>query len=485
MVFLDLFKKQAQLHPEKILIQTADREISFNEFDVITSNLAAQLLEKEIAEVNDKNERSTIAISVGNVFKAACLLFGILKAGFNCALIHHEYNDEIVQGMLAHQEIDICISDSILDANSFINIDKFDFASIKKTENMQLSKNVFDGKIITFTSGSTGRPKRTPLNEASALNFMRFFSEELDKDKIGTFLMSCSPAFSMGVINVLMCTSFGYKLCASEQAEYYKNTFFLLKLMGDMNCDIIMTSTSLLDVIGSSTLFLNRLPRCLKLIFTGGEGLKCSVLLRKELKLRNIRLFNNYGTTETLGVANYDVDFEFINERNNIVAVGKALPNLSISVFDEDGQPCFLRDGEVGIAFQFDNPLTKDENDFFKTGDIGFLDENGMLHITGRSDDYCKIRGFRINLKGIESALAQIPDVSNSLVFVKETQSGNKSICAAIVDSHYDEVRIKKYLRDMLPEYMIPTKYKFYDVFPSTPSGKRDKIKIVKEFSDA
>ena len=485
MVFLDLFKKQAQLHPDKILIQTVDSGISFKEFDIITSGIASQLLERGIADTNDANERTTVAINVGNIFKASCLLFGILKAGFNCALIHHEYNDEILQGMLARQEIDICISDYIIDADRFINVNNFDFAVNEKAVKPQARLTDENGKIITFTSGSTGRPKRTSLNEASALNFMNFFSGALDKDKIGTFLMSCSPAFSMGVINILMCTSFGYKLCASEQAEYYKNTFLLLKLMGDMSCDVIMTSTSFLDVIGSSKLFFNKLPRCLRLIFTGGECLKCSLLLRQELKARNIRLFNNYGTTETLGIANYDVDFEFISERDNVASVGKALPNLKISVFDEDGQTCVCKEGEIGVAFQFDNPLTKDKNEFFKTGDIGAFDENGMLHITGRADDYCKIRGFRINLKGIESALAQIPDVSNSLVFVKEAQSGNKSICAAIIDSHCDEGRIKKHLRDMLPEYMIPTKYKFYDAFPSTPSGKRDKLKIIKEFSDA
>ena len=168
----------------------------------------------------------------------------------------------------------------------------------------------------------------------------------------------------------------------------------------------------------------------------------------------------------------------------NIEIIENQKKSLNISVFDEDGQPCVRREGEIGVSFQFENPLTKDESDFFKTGDIGMLDENGMLHITGRADDYCKIRGFRINLKGIENALAQISDVNNSFVFVKDTHSGTKKICAAIIDSHCDEERIKKCLRDMLPDYMIPTKYKFYEVFPSTPSGKKDKMKIIQEFLD-
>ena len=122
----------------------------------------------------------------------------------------------------------------------------------------------------------------------------------------------------------------------------------------------------------------------------------------------------------------------------------------------------------------------------YRTGDLGRYLPDGNIEYLGRIDHQVKIRGFRIELGEIESNLKQHPGVQQAVVVARETPSGDKRLVAYVVlkDSAKKQqagedgagpIDLRAYLRDKLPDYMLPAMYVMLEALPLTPSGKVDR----------
>jgi len=109
----------------------------------------------------------------------------------------------------------------------------------------------------------------------------------------------------------------------------------------------------------------------------------------------------------------------------------------------------------------------------YKTGDLARYRPDGNIEFLGRADHQVKIRGFRIELGEIEAALRQHPTVREVVVLAREDTPGEKRLVAYVVaDSTTDELR--RFLKDKLPEYMVPAVFVPLDTMPLLPNGKID-----------
>lgn len=124
------------------------------------------------------------------------------------------------------------------------------------------------------------------------------------------------------------------------------------------------------------------------------------------------------------------------------------------------------------------NPFSnKPEDRLYVTGDIARYRSNGDLEYLGRNDNQVKIRGFRIELGEIEALLAKHPDIRDNVVMVREDQPGNKRLAAYIVTDREESpasADLRQFLKDRLPEYMIPSAFVRMEALPLTPNGKTD-----------
>jgi acyl carrier protein len=114
----------------------------------------------------------------------------------------------------------------------------------------------------------------------------------------------------------------------------------------------------------------------------------------------------------------------------------------------------------------------------YKTGDLARYQPDGTIEFLGRIDHQVKIRGFRIELGEIESVLAQHPEINEVVVTVREDQPGDKRLIAYLTHSQQellDVNAIRLFLKEMLPEYMVPSAFVLLDKFPLTPNGKIDR----------
>lgn len=472
-MIINQFAKNVKKYPNLTAMQNEDRSHTYLTLDKISTALSGYF-----QHVLNVRASEIVGLQINDVLDITPIILGLLKAGCVCAVFHNDYSEEALREIIVNNHISYLVTDKDSVAIDVMHLSSADIIS-KAIESGLTADNKAGGGIMTFTSGTTGTPKPIALNIESAFNFMEFFSNELRAVNVNSLYMCTSPAFSMGLINILLSLCFHFKLYTSKAKEYYKNIFFTLNQIGAYQCGAIMVPTSFVHLLDEQQLLQKKMPESIRLIFVGGECLKLSRQIASFFKDRKIVLFNNYGTTETLGIANYSVDYDSEYIGGASIPVGRAIPNISIGIFDDDGTPVKTDViGRVGIRFNFKNVLTYSPTETYFTNDLGVLDNNGNLIIKGRSDDYIKVRSFRVNRTGVEIAIQQIEGIKDVVVTAVEGTIGDTKLVAAVTGEERDTEKIRTELLKKLPSYMVPTKIIHLDTFPKNGSGKKDRKAI-------
>ena len=227
----------------------------------------------------------------------------------------------------------------------------------------------------------------------------------------------------------------------------------------------------------------------LKYLFLGGEELP-SALVRELQTITTAEIHNMYGPTET-AVWSATHQVEQVNGR---IPVGRPIANTEIYILDKFLQPVpvgtpgdlyiggigvvrgYLQRPDLTAAKFLPDPFSRRPGScFYATGDRARFLEDGTIDFLGRLDKQVKIRGYRIELEEIENALNSHPAVLDSVVVAKEHAPGEKQLVAYLTSAapavpHAGELR--SYLKDKLPEYMLPAVFVPLDALPLTPNGK-------------
>jgi len=231
----------------------------------------------------------------------------------------------------------------------------------------------------------------------------------------------------------------------------------------------------------------------LRRVFCGGEPLPTELYARFRRQLA-VPLINLYGPTEAAIDATSYVCSE--DHSSGWMPIGRPIANTQIYVLDRylapvpigvAGEICI---GGAGLARGYLNQPELTEEKFiyhsfngepvrhlYKTGDLGRYLPDGNIEFLGRMDHQVKIRGYRIEPGEIETVLGQHSWVQSSAVMVREDTSGDKRLVAYVVaqpQASFDASEMRKYLKQKLPEYMIPSALVALDELPLTPNGKVD-----------
>jgi amino acid adenylation domain-containing protein len=234
----------------------------------------------------------------------------------------------------------------------------------------------------------------------------------------------------------------------------------------------------------------------LRCVIVGGDVMDIGGLRAwQQTPYRKIRLINTYGPTEgVVGATSFDVTDELLEET---IPIGKPLAGNKIYLLDAWMQPVPVGiQGEIYIGGEvlgrgyWKNPGLTAENflpdpfdsvpgsRMYKTGDVALWYQDGNLEFMGRKDWQVKIRGYRIELGEIEFAVKSHPDVNEACVIRQELIKSEPRLVAYLTptgDHRPDGTLLRKHLQQVLPDYMIPSVYKWLDVFPHTSSGKIDR----------
>ena len=232
--------------------------------------------------------------------------------------------------------------------------------------------------------------------------------------------------------------------------------------------------------------------KALKRMLVGGEAFPAP-LARELSELVSGTVLNMYGPTETTIWSSTHV----VKDVGSAVPIGKPIANTQLHVLDGQGRPVpigatgELYIGGAGVVRGYHARPALDRERFapdpfsaspaarlYRTGDAARWREDGVVEFIGRLDDQVKLRGFRIELGEIESRLGEHPTVRETVVVVREDSPGDRRLVAYVIATpgkSPDTEGLRAYLRERLPEYMVPQAVVVLATFPQTPNRKVDR----------
>ncbi len=338
-----------------------------------------------------------------------------------------------------------------------------------------------------FTSGSTGTPKGVQIEHRSVVNFLTSMQREPGMSSADVLLAVTTLSFDISVLEFFLPLSVGARvviLSADEAADGMRLAETLTRVRPTIMQATPATWRLLVDAgwVGDPGLK----------ILCGGEQLPRD--LADRLLKRCGSLWNMYGPTETTIWSTVDRV-----TADAPISLGHPIANTQIYLLDEQmepvpiGVPADLYIGGAGLARGYLNQpeLTAEKfvphpfataagERLYQTGDLARYRADGSLEFLGRSDFQVKIRGFRIELGEIENRLNAHPDIRQAVVTARQTgvSVDAKQLVAYVVpagDTRPNLNEIRDYLRQELPEYMLPTYTLWLDALPLNPAGKVDR----------
>ncbi|MGZ8937609.1 MAG: non-ribosomal peptide synthetase, partial [Limisphaerales bacterium] len=343
---------------------------------------------------------------------------------------------------------------------------------------------------VIYTSGSTGKPKGVQITQRSLTNFLSSIQKEPGIKEGDRLLAVTTLSFDIAGLELWLPLVSGATIVLADSEEA-KDARAIIKLLEENEVNMMQATPSLWSALlhegwkGNANL----------VALCGGEALQPA--LARELVKRSAALWNMYGPTETtIWSTTGRVTADELDE----ITIGRPIDNTLIYILDENVNPVPIGSvGEIyiggeGLAEGYLNrkELTSERfilNPFrpggrlYKTGDLGRYLPDGRIVCLGRTDSQVKVRGFRIELGEIETALETFTGVEKAVVTAIQDPGGDSVLCAYWIGGANAE-ELRAHLREILPSYMIPSRWMPLEEMPQTPNGKVDRKKLPQNFSD-
>ncbi|WP_291571169.1 non-ribosomal peptide synthetase [Clostridium sp. UBA4548] len=495
----ELFEEQVDKTPDNIAVVFEDKKLTYKELNERANSLARVLRNKGV------KADSIVGIMVERSLEMIVGIIGILKSGGAYLPIDPNYPKERIEYMLKDSGSKVLLSKSgLVEPIEFGGevIDLYD-ENLPNEHSVNLEKINDSSNLayIIYTSGTTGNPKGAMIEHKSLVNRLNWMQKKYPITEKDTILQKTTYTFDVSVWEILWWSLVGAKVCMlTPNAE--KDPMKIIETIDKYEVTTMHFVPSMLDVflycVGENNNNINL--SSLRQVFSSGEALNFKQVSKfyKEFEVGK-KLINLYGPTEATIDVSY---FDCVNDGKKAIPIGKPIDNTGLYILNNNdvapiGVAGELYIGGHGLARGYVNrqELTAEkfvDNPFdpgtkiYKTGDLARWLPDGNIEFLGRIDNQVKVRGFRIELGEIESRLLQHENIKEAAVLVKENKDSEKYICAYIVsDKRLKELDLKGYLKETLPEYMVPAYFVELEKMPLTTNGKLDRRALPEPNLDA
>ena len=356
-----------------------------------------------------------------------------------------------------------------------------------------------DPAYIMFTSGSTGFPKGAVMTHSNVSNFIEWNIETFGFIH-NDVLTNVNPLYFDNSVFDFYSALFSGACLIPFSKEAVTNPKLLLELIDNLKCTSWFSVPSLLIFLQTLRALKKDNMRYIKRFIFGGEGYpKAKLKALYDLYAHRSIFFNVYGPTEcTCMCSAYIINSEDFMDLHGFPPLGRIAENFSCLILDEAGKEVLNNEvGElclvgpnVGKGYYNDPERTEisfmqnPNNDHFaekiyKTGDlVRYNPDDGKIYIIGRKDFQVKHMGYRIELEEIETALSQLSHISQAAVIHGNKRGLSHLIGIVSTQNEIAENLIRNDLKDIIPDYMIPTTFHFVSELPKNPSGKIDRKRL-------
>jgi amino acid adenylation domain-containing protein len=507
------FELQAVRRPESIAVACEGEQLTYRELDRRANQLAGHLRRLGVGA------ETRVALLLERSVEMVVGLVGTLKAGGAYVPLDPQYPQERLSFMLADSGAEVLLTQGGLRslvpecAARVVEVDG-EWERDSEWSGEKLRRVAEGGNLayVIYTSGSTGRPKGVMIEHRQLSNYVHAAVERLRLPEGAGYATVSTFAADLGHTMIFPALSGGGALhvLSRERAaegewvwEYLeRNRVECLKIVPshiEAICEGARGSGEEERREGESE-GNSRVGKLRRLVL-GGEASRWSLIERLRRLMAGCEIYNHYGPTETtVGAVAQMLEGEE-KERAGLVGLGRPMGNMRAYVMREEmevvgvGEVGELYIGGAGVgrgylggAEQTAERYVPDPNSerggerLYRTGDVARYRPDGVIEFLGRVDNQIKIRGFRIEIGEIETALVSHPSVREAIVLVREDAPGEKRLIAYVVGARHQlsivSNELRAYLKERLPEYMLPLAFIQIDALPLSPNGKVDRLAL-------
>lgn len=504
-----LFEDHVEKSPNNIALIFDNTEVTYVELNHRANALANQLMQKGV-----KSE-DIVAIALDRSINMIVSIIAILKAGAAYLPIDPYYPAERIIFILQDCSATFLISENkfqkdihkycldLKEAPSVINIDRVVFNNVQNIENPELKIRDSSLAYIIYTSGSTGKPKGVMVEHAQVTRLFMVTQELYGFNEQDRWPLFHSVAFDVSVWEIFGALFNGGCLVIVPYTDTRDPDMFY-QIVVKHRITVLNQTPSAFDNFIIADQHADVMQTSLRYVIFAGEALNIHKLKPWWEKYGDKAplLVNMYGTTETTVHATYYPLSINDLSNTNISPIGKPLSDLAIYILDYEYNELEIdRYGEVYIGgagvtrgylnrveltnerFISNTRINKYTGKLYKTGDMAKKLADGSFSFLGRADNQVKIRGFRVEIGEIENYLLRHPSVQQTIVITRSnTTSSALSLVAYVVlkdrSVPHNTVVLQSFLKQFLPEYMIPSAIVYLKTFPLTAHGKIDKTAL-------
>ena len=505
-----LFEEQVARTPEAAAVVFEDQQVTYRELNNRANQLAHYLQKFSVGP------EVLVGICVERSIEMVVGLLGILKAGGAYLPLHPSYPKDRIAYILKDTQASILLTEkclledlglksikssvnrvgrsdsqvSVLDSHlKAICLDRdWKVISRERRENLKNQATAASLAYMIYTSGSTGLPKGVMIEHGNAVEFLSWVHSVFMQADLAGVIASTAICFDLSIFELFAPLTSGGRVILLENAL----------TLSDLDPALEPTLINTVPSVMVELLRLGGFPASIRTVNLAGEPLRTSLVQEIYERSSARQVYDLYGPSEATTYSTYTY-----RPADGHQTIGRPIGNTQIYILDPHLNPVpigvvgelhiggdglargYLNRPELTAEKFIGNPFSNDSAArLYKTGDRGRYLPDGNIEFLGRMDNQVKIRGYRIELGEIETVLGQHPAIREAAVLARDdtpedsavSPETDKRLVAYVVtrqDTSTNELR--SFLKQKLPEFMVPSAFVCLDSLPLTASGKVDR----------
>jgi len=485
--------------PDAIALEDSDSTWTYSQLNEYSDKISAFL---------SGRPEQNIVVSVPRSKELIGLLVGILKAGKTYIPVDTTIPYSRKDTILSQLENTLILADEkIIYQYAHFGHEVIDYTKLEIINNEQIGHTALPSEIayIIFTSGSTGIPKGVMVSHRNILQYFEALYNEYEFSENDTWTLFHSPGFDYSIMEIFGALLFGGKLLIIPQEICLVPNDFYSYIIDHKATVLTQTPTYLVNLINEDL----KTEHCfghVKYIFSAAEAAHFSLFKPFFDKYQNKdfpKLCNAYGVTEATIISTFHpmTMEDILLGADNIIGSPYSNINCFVGDYNADLMPVgipgeliiagesvtkgyYKNEKETKRAFQRinDENLNLSDTPVYHTGDLVVMLSDGELKYLDRIDNQVQIRGFRVELGEIETAVMQFDNIKECIAVYREFTENDMRLIAYIIKENpniqVSRDEILTYLKKKLPYYMVPSFIVEITEKPLTVNGKVDKEKL-------
>lgn len=484
-----LFAAQVEARKNESAVISSQRHLTYQELYELSNQVGHKLRSLLLTS------NHLVAVVMEKGWEQIVAVLGILAAGAAYVPIDPNLPQERRDYLLKNSQVSIVLTQSWLkeklaDSEEIvICLDDQDVTNESK-QPLEPIQTPDDLAYLIYTSGSTGVPKGVTIAHRGAVNTIIDINQRFHVTSSDRVLALSSLSFDLSVYDIFGTLAAGGTIVVPNSCSD-RNPADWAKAIVQHQVTIWNSVPALMQMMVDYAADNSQVLANLRLVLLSGDWLPLSLPTQIQALAKDVRVISLGGATEA-SIWSILYPIETVDPAWKSIPYGRPMVNQRFYVLNELLEPCpvwvagELYIGGIGLALGYWQQEAKTAASFithprtgerlYRTGDLGRYLSDGNIEFLGREDFQVKIGGYRIELGEIESALIQHPAVDKAVVVVAGKQLNEKRLVAYIVvHQEISCYELQCFLREKLPEYMIPSAFMYMESLPLSANGKIDR----------